>query len=93
MPTIYISDNGDDKNDGLSLKTAIYSLKRAKELHGGRNDSSWHFGPRAWKRIQKELPRQAYLKDVQIGGDIWQPVIFAILVILISVTLYFILEM
>ena len=39
MPTIYISDSGDDKNDGLSLKTAIYSLKRAKELHGGRNDT------------------------------------------------------
>ena len=55
MRTIYISDSGDDKNDGLSLKTAIYSLKRAKELHGGRNDFSWHFGPRAWKRIQKEL--------------------------------------
>ena len=55
MPTIYISDSGDDKNDGLSLKTAIYSFKRAKELCGGRNDFSWHFGPRAWKRIQKEL--------------------------------------
>ena len=26
MPTIYISDSGDDKNDGLSLRTAIYSL-------------------------------------------------------------------
>ena len=36
MPTIYISDRGDDKNDGLSLQTPIYSLKRAKELHGGR---------------------------------------------------------
>ena len=55
MPTIYISDRGDDKNDGLSLQTPIYSFKRAKELHGGRNDCSWHFGPRAWKRIQKEL--------------------------------------
>ncbi|MGC1346283.1 MAG: hypothetical protein WA863_09345 [Methyloceanibacter sp.] len=40
MTTIYISDSGDDKNDGLSLQTAIYSLKRAKELHGGRNDCS-----------------------------------------------------
>ena len=51
MRTIYISDSGDDKNDGLSLKTAIYSLKRAKELDGGRNDFSWHFGPGAclWK--------------------------------------------
>ena len=55
MPTIYISDSGDDKNDGLSLQTPIYSFKRAKELHGGRNDCSWHFGPRAWKRIKKEL--------------------------------------
>ena len=32
------------------------------------------------------------LKEVQIGGPILQPVIFAILVILISVTLYLILE-
>jgi hypothetical protein len=45
MPTIYISNSGDDKNDGLSLQTAIYSLKRAKKLQGGRNDYSWHFGP------------------------------------------------
>jgi hypothetical protein len=55
MPTIYISDSGDDKNDGLSLKTAIYSLEQAKKLQGGKDDFSWHFGPRAWKRIQKEL--------------------------------------
>ena len=55
MPTIYISDSGDDENDCLSLQTAIYSLKRAKEVRGGRNDFSWHFGPRAWKRIRKEL--------------------------------------
>ena len=43
MPTIYISDSGDDKNDGLSLQTPVYSFKRAKELHGSRNDCSWHF--------------------------------------------------
>jgi hypothetical protein len=40
MPTIYISDSGDDKNDGLSLRTAIYSLKWANKLKGGRNDYS-----------------------------------------------------
>jgi hypothetical protein len=45
MPTIYISDSGDDKNDGLSLKTPIYSLKQAKKLQGGKNDYSWQFGP------------------------------------------------
>jgi hypothetical protein len=60
MPTIYISDNGDDKNDGLSLQTAIYSLKRANELYGSRNDCSWHFGPRAWKRIKKELSESGH---------------------------------
>ena len=35
MTTIYISDSGDDKNDGLSLRTAIYSLERAEKLGGG----------------------------------------------------------
>ena len=55
MPTIYIADSGNDKNDGLSLKTAIYSLKQAEKLQGGKNIYSWHFGPRAWKRIKKEL--------------------------------------
>jgi hypothetical protein len=55
MPTIYISDSGDDKNDGLSLKTPIYSLKQAQKLQGDKSDCSWHFGPRAWKRIKKEL--------------------------------------
>ena len=44
MRTIYISDSGDDKNNGLSLRTAIYSLERAEKLNGGMNDCSWHFG-------------------------------------------------
>ena len=47
---LYISDSGDDKNDGLSLKTPVYTLKQAQKLQGGKNDHSWHFGPRAWKR-------------------------------------------
>ena len=32
---------------------AIYSLERAEKLGGSMNDCS--FGPRAWKRIKKEL--------------------------------------
>jgi hypothetical protein len=52
---LYISDSGDDKNDGLSLKTPVYTLKQAQKLQGGKNDHSWHFGPRAWKRISEEL--------------------------------------
>jgi hypothetical protein len=30
-------------------------LKQAQKLQGGKNDYSWHFGPRAWKRIKEEL--------------------------------------
>ena len=62
MPTIYISDGGDDKNDGLSLERPIYSLERAMKLQGGRNGYSWHFGPRAWKRIQKKLSEKQKAK-------------------------------
>ena len=64
MPTIYISDSGDDKNDGLSLRTAIYSLERAEKLGGDMNGCSWHFGPRAWKRIKKELSEKDTPPDV-----------------------------
>jgi hypothetical protein len=35
MRTIYISDSGDDKNDGLSLKTAIYSLMELADKKKG----------------------------------------------------------
>jgi len=38
------------------------SPKRAKEL-ASRNDCSWHFGPRAWKRLQKELSEKREEKD------------------------------
>jgi hypothetical protein len=55
MLTIYVSDGGNDENDGLSPRTAIFSLKRASEIQGGKNDHSIHFGPRAWQRIKKEL--------------------------------------
>jgi hypothetical protein len=65
MPTIYISDSGDDRNDGLSPQTAISSLKRAKELYGSRNDCSRHFGPRAWKRILRELSERDGKDDRQ----------------------------
>ena len=39
----------------LAGSRLLYSLGRAKKLQGRRNDYSWHFGPRAWKRVQKEL--------------------------------------
>ena len=54
-PTSYISDSGDDKNDGSVASDGDLLIETAKKVRGGRNDFSWHFGPRAWKRIRKEL--------------------------------------
>ena len=67
MPTIYISDSGDDKNDGLSLQTAVYSLKRAKKLHGGRNDYSWHFGSEEVRRAAGKC--LSYGQLIAAGSD------------------------
>ena len=55
MPTIYISDGGDDKNDGSVAQDGDLFIETGKELDGGRNDVSWHFGPRTWRRVQKKL--------------------------------------
>ena len=38
MTRIYISDDGDDRNDGLSKETAIYSWQRAVKLCDGNTD-------------------------------------------------------
>jgi hypothetical protein len=34
MNTIYISDKGDDENDGLTREAAVHSWKRATKLPG-----------------------------------------------------------
>jgi hypothetical protein len=36
MTRIYISENGSDKNDGLTKQTPIYSWKRARKLFTGQ---------------------------------------------------------
>ena len=35
MTRIYVSERGNDKNDGLSRETPIYSWKRARKLFTG----------------------------------------------------------
>ena len=37
MKVVYVSNGGDDKKDGLSAETAVYSWKRAKKVRGGDN--------------------------------------------------------
>jgi hypothetical protein len=46
MKTVYISNRGDDKNDG-AIDKPVYSWKRAKEIQSGNNEVSMRFLDRA----------------------------------------------
>jgi hypothetical protein len=63
MPTIYISDRGDDKNDGLSLQTPVYSLKRAQKLQGGRTIVAGTLGLALGSGSKRSLPIRAKKSD------------------------------
>jgi hypothetical protein len=60
MTRIYISENGRDKNDGLTKQTPIYSWKRARKLVPGHLEISVDSSSTR-KRVMKELhrPRRA----------------------------------
>jgi hypothetical protein len=54
MATIYISETGNDANDGLSPETAIRSCRRALML--SRGDTRLHLmGVRTLERLSKEI--------------------------------------
>jgi hypothetical protein len=53
MKTIYISDKGDDKNDGLTSGTAVRSWKRATKLAGG--DAEIDMREASRERINEEI--------------------------------------
>jgi hypothetical protein len=54
MTRIYISDSGNDKNDGLTKQTPIYSWKRARKLFTGQIEISAD-NASTRKRLMKEL--------------------------------------
>jgi hypothetical protein len=53
MKTIYISDKGDDKNDGLTKEGAVHSWKRATKLAGG--DAEIDMRDASRERINEEI--------------------------------------
>ena len=55
MKLVYVSDNGDDKNDGLSADAAVYSWKRAKKIKGGDNTIEIFIAACAIDRILDEV--------------------------------------
>jgi hypothetical protein len=56
MKTVYISNRGDDKNDG-AIDNPVYSWKRAKEIQGGNNEIPMRFLDRASAIRCKKEPR------------------------------------
>jgi hypothetical protein len=58
MKAVYISNRGDDKNEG-TIDKPVYSWKRAKEVQGGNNEISMRFLDRASAiRCKKEADRK-----------------------------------
>jgi hypothetical protein len=55
--TVYISDDGDDSNDGFTIHTPVYSWKEAYKLKGGDNSIDMHFIGNAAERIKKEIAK------------------------------------
>jgi hypothetical protein len=56
MNRIYISDHGDDKNDGR--KTAIYSWTRAIKLCEGNAEAHLMQGGATLQRLAQEIERR-----------------------------------
>ena len=51
MTRIYISDAGDDRNDGLTRETAIYSWQRAVKLCDGNTETNLMQGDATLERL------------------------------------------
>jgi len=53
-----ISDDGDDANDGFTLRTPVYSWKQACKLKGGDNSIDMHLIGGAAERIRNEIAKK-----------------------------------
>jgi hypothetical protein len=55
MGEIYISNDGDDKNNGLKSETPVQSWKRAVKLAGGDGEMHLIEGDATMQRLIKEI--------------------------------------
>jgi hypothetical protein len=58
MTRIYISDFGDDRNDGLTRETAIYSWQQAVKLCDGNTETNLMQGDATLQRLVKEIAKR-----------------------------------
>ena len=55
MALIYISNNGDDKSDGLTMASPVRSWKRVMELCDGNNEMVMMEGRNTIERLEGEI--------------------------------------
>ena len=55
MQTIYVSNKGDDKNDGLTTATPVHSWKRYMTLSRGNQELLLMEGEATFKRLKEEI--------------------------------------
>jgi hypothetical protein len=55
MKPVYITDTGDDTNDGMSVERAVYSWERALKTKGGDNSIQIFVAADALERVLDEL--------------------------------------
>ena len=58
MTRIYISDFGDDRNDGLTRETAIYSWQQAVKLCDGNTETNLMQGDATLQRLVEEIAKR-----------------------------------
>jgi hypothetical protein len=58
MTRIYISDFGDDRNDGLTRETAIYSWQQAVKLCDGNTETKLMQGDATLQRLVEEIAKR-----------------------------------
>ena len=65
MRTVYISNRGDDKNEG-TIDKPVYSWKRAKEVQGGNDNITVRFLDKASAiRCKKEADPYDFVADAE----------------------------
>ena len=73
MNRIYISEYGDDKNDGRSREAPIYSWRRALKLCDGNAEMRVMEGP-TLQRLTREIEKRRKMKWSSHLGHGHQPV-------------------
>ena len=67
MQEVWVANKGDDKHDGRTKETAIYSLSKLRELW--RNNTELHFADKPTEaRILAELDDERARKNVAVRG-------------------------